>query len=306
MPMMDQTNPVFDFIHAPDGTRLRTGFWPALGECGGEVFLIGGHREFMEKYAEFIGELQQHGLNVHSLDHRGQGLSDRSLEDPVKSHCEDFANFVSDLDFFIGTRKKETGLPLYLVAHSMGAHIALRYLHDHPAIFDKAVLFAPLTGINLGNAFVATLAPCVVELAVGLGWGRSFAWGQGAKRGVEQRQMDMPFLTHDARRYETESQLLEERPELFVGGATYGWVQAALKSLNMVRKKSYLEKIKTPLLILLAEEERVVINATTFEMFETHPTAKIVMVKGARHEIYRETDDIREKMWEEVGAFLEI
>ena len=68
---------------ATDGTRLRIGHWPAAS-ASRRVILCHGRTEFLEKYREVIGELNNRGCDVWSMDWRGQGLSDRMLVNPQK------------------------------------------------------------------------------------------------------------------------------------------------------------------------------------------------------------------------------
>jgi len=72
------------------------------------------------------------------MDHRGQGLSERALENLHKSYVENFQYYISDLNIFIQnivnphcSFNNKFHKP-YLLAHSMGGAIAARYLQDHP------------------------------------------------------------------------------------------------------------------------------------------------------------------------------
>ncbi|MBW2643739.1 MAG: alpha/beta hydrolase, partial [Deltaproteobacteria bacterium] len=71
---------VYNFMTMSDNQRIRYGIWHShKEEKRGSVILLNGRKEFMEKYAETIRELNQRGFNVYSLDWRGQGLSSRML-----------------------------------------------------------------------------------------------------------------------------------------------------------------------------------------------------------------------------------
>ena len=43
-------------------------------------------------------ELNLRGLDVYTMDWRGQGLSDRHLENPQKGHIETLEEYLSDLN----------------------------------------------------------------------------------------------------------------------------------------------------------------------------------------------------------------
>ena len=67
------------FETAPDGTRLRIGHWPSATGGHRRIVLCHGRTEFLEKYAETIGELTARGFDVWSMDWRGQGASGRAI-----------------------------------------------------------------------------------------------------------------------------------------------------------------------------------------------------------------------------------
>ena len=118
-------------------------------ETRGVCVLLHGQTEFIEKYAEVIGELNARGFTVATFDWRGQGASARALADPLKSYVRDFAQFDDDLQSFLEqiVRPMSDAPPLAL-AHSMGAHILLRTLHDEPGAFRAAVLTAPMLAVS--------------------------------------------------------------------------------------------------------------------------------------------------------------
>ena len=110
--------------------------------------MLNGRREFMEKYRETIGELIERDFDVYSLDWRGQGLSSRMLANRHKGFIEDFDIYLNDLQMFVSNIVIPKAIdPLIILAHSMGGHIALRFIHDHPKMVERAVLTAPMIDI---------------------------------------------------------------------------------------------------------------------------------------------------------------
>src|ERR1700749_2879909 len=135
------------FITTPSGAPLRTAVFEAPVDTPrrGVCVLLHGQTEFIEKYAEVIGELQARNYAVATFDWRGQGGSSRALSDPRKAHIRDFREYDEDRATFLEQVVKPmgAGAPLSL-AHSMGAHILLRTLHDRPRSFGGAVMSAPM------------------------------------------------------------------------------------------------------------------------------------------------------------------
>ena len=134
----------FDFRGA-DNACLRAGLFPAPA-ARGTVVLMAGRSEFIEKYFEVIGELQQRGFNVATMDWRGQGLSDRLLPVREKGHIADFRSFRADLmRFSEEVAMQRFAGPYVLLTHSMGGAPALQILGDGYDRFACAVLCAPMT-----------------------------------------------------------------------------------------------------------------------------------------------------------------
>lgn len=125
------------------------------------IVISNGRIESYLKYQETIYDLYQQGFSVFALDHRGQGLSDRLTENPHQGHVNQFADYVSDFAEFIETVVLPTEhQSMAILAHSMGGAIATHYLHQHPNVFDCAVLSSPMFGIvlPLNNKAVLWLA----------------------------------------------------------------------------------------------------------------------------------------------------
>ncbi|WP_321392701.1 alpha/beta fold hydrolase [Emcibacter sp.] len=303
-------NSKIECLQAPDGISLRIASILPEGPVRGQIVVVNGHREYLEKYQEFFQDLLDRGLQVFSMDLRGQGLSGRLLEDRHRSYINSFDLYLSDLALVLthfglmSRRNREK--PLYLLGHSMGGHIAFRFLHDHPGVFDKAVLLSPMMGINLGPPLKAQLSRWLIKLACLLGFEKEYAPGQEPKTGEELQLLVSDLLTHDVSRYETESRIMTSNPDLYSGGATFGWLRAALQSIQTVRRPGYAEAVKLPLLAFLAEAERLVVNDTAHEVLKRLPNGRIEIVRGAYHEIYRETDEIRREMWTVLEEFLAV
>src|SRR5207247_5000458 len=160
-------------------TRLRTAVFERAHDTNprGVCVLLHGQTEFIEKYDEVIGELNERGFTVATFDWRGQGGSARALADPLKCHVGNFAEYDEDLAAFLEQVIKPMGAaPPLVLAHSMGAHVALRTLHDRPSIISAAVFSAPMLAVSTRGQprWIASLATTAMNLA-----GRSTAWVMG-------------------------------------------------------------------------------------------------------------------------------
>lgn len=296
-----------DFFTVSDGTKIRTGYFPAAGQPTSTILLLNGHREFIEKYTEFIEDFQSRGFNVYTMDHRGQGLSQRALEDRNKSHNPDFDKLVTDIDQLVQEKIKPAhlGHPFYIVAHSMGALLALHYLHDTGELVEKAVLLSPLTELNTRSRFFIMLMKIFFAVMNAIGFGSKFAPGQARGQSMINHDEAFSKLTHDQMRYQWSQDALSANPDLFIGGVTYGGAAGTTRSLKKLAGKGYIGAIKTPILCLLSEQEHVVNNKSTQTLMKKMLNVRIETIPGARHEIYRETDEIRNIILQKIDRFLE-
>lgn len=279
---------------APDGTMLRIGHWPAPGATR-RVILCHGRTEFLEKYAETIAELHARGCDVWSMDWRGQGLSGRTLTNPQKGHIGDFSTYVSDLAWFMDRIAKDVSGETILLGHSMGGHIALRALLEGHVTADRVILTAPMIDLpmrRISRAAIATLcrAACLT------GFGGRYIVGLG-DYDPERVRFDGNPLTGDAKRFAAIHTAIAATPGVEMGSPTFGWLNAAFRSIAKLRKLSKDKHPACPVLICTAMADTVVSVAAQSEVNESMPNCTQIRIQGARHEILHETDEIRRQFW---------
>ena len=232
-----------------EGVRLRAAYWPGSG--AGTVLLLHGRTEFIEKYLETVTELRARGYAVWTLDWRGQGRSTRLLPDPVPNHVLSFEDHLRDLEQVIALAEPSLARPFLVLGQSMGAHLALRLMALRPAVFERAVLAAPMVDflrpgrMPLRAAHMLSWSACAVP-----GMAGRFAPGTG-RIPDPARPFDGNPLTSCARRFAADL-AWHSRPELVVGGATWGWLRAAAGSIAIMRRAGFARRVTAPVLMLLA------------------------------------------------------
>ncbi len=103
---------------------------------------------FCEKYSDCANVLHALNYNTVVFDWRGQGLSSRALPDRHKGHVDSYDEYVGDLEKVLTHAAHLYGNePIYLLAHSMGGHVALRTLAQRPDLIRAAILSAPMVDI---------------------------------------------------------------------------------------------------------------------------------------------------------------
>jgi len=291
----------YDVMKTPDEREVRYGIWCNPKEPRrGSILLLNGRREFMEKYTETIGELIERGFDVYSMDWRGQGLSTRMLADRHKGFIEDFDVYLNDLKLFVSNRVIPNAIgPVMILAHSMGGHMALRFIHDHPGMADRMVLTAPMIDI-FGSSLTRWGARFISRAANKAGFNRTYVFGSGIDT---DEKFEGNNLTSDPVRFMATAKKIEENPDLALGGVTFGWVSAALKSIDILRNPRFAEQIGTPILMISAGEDRIVSNTAQKKICSLLPNCRFMEIPGARHEILVETDAVRSVFWHEFDRF---
>jgi lysophospholipase len=282
--------------------RLRAGVFEAKPATRGVCVLLHGQTEFIEKYGEVIGELNARGFTVATFDWRGQGGSQRPLADPLKSYVKDFAQFDDDLASFLEQVVKPISeTPPMALAHSMGAHILLRTLHDKPSAFRAAALSAPMIAVS-ARGYPAWLARFVTSAYYGLGQGGSFAWGMAA-RDPFLIDFNNQLVTSDRTRFQNTQDFLKDHPDLRLAGPTWGWLEAAYKSMARVNAPGFAEAIPMPVLVAGPGKDRICLTPATRAFAARLPKGEYLDLPDSEHEILMENDSIRARFWSAFDAF---
>ncbi len=290
---------------ASRGTALRAARWPAPdrgGAAPGTVLICTGRSEFIEKYLFVVAELRARGFAVVVFDWRGQGLSQRPLDNARKGHVDRFADYEGDLLAVVDqVLRPFCPKPWFGLAHSMGGAIALNAAADHPGLFRRLVLSAPM--VEIARLPFAGTARAVARLCRYIGLGRRFI-PLGRKRSLRFGTFDMNLLTSDERRYRISLDHMQVEPRLALGAPTLGWLHAAFTAMTRLQAADYPERMKTPVLAVVPGADRVVEPRATERLVARLRASRVVTVPGSRHEILMERDLYRQQFWAAFDAFV--
>jgi lysophospholipase len=118
----------------------------------------------------------------------------------------------------------------------------------------------------------------------------------------------LPFednrVTSDRVRYARVQTVLRHHPELRLCGPTFGWLEAAFRSMDRMREPGYAEAISTPLLIFGAGRDQIVDTEAIRAFVKRLPNARYVELADAEHEILMENDVIRARFWKAFDVFV--
>jgi len=273
---------------------------PPRGVCA----ILGGQTEFLEKYGEVVGELTARGFAVAAFDWRGQGGSMRRLPDMLKVHVGDFEEYDEDLEAFIDQIVQPmSDRPALALAHSMGAHNLLRMLHDRPKCFAAAVMTAPmLRASTRGNP--AWLVRLICRAHNLNGASTDWVWGMDRRDPLAMTFEDN-LVTSDRGRFARMQDMLAANPAIRLAGPTWGWLEAAYRSMARVASPGFAEAIATPILIVGAGRDRIVQTAAARAFAHRLPNGTWLELEDSEHEILMENDSIRSRFWAAFDAFVE-
>ena len=282
-----------------DGIRVRTSFW-AANDPVGTVFVFPGRADYIEKYGGLANFCLSNNLNVIAIDWRGQGLSERLLDDKNIGHIEDFKNYQNDVEVIIN-EAKDAGLvkPWIIFAHSMGGLIGLRTLHDNP-VFKKVVFTSPMWGIQM-PPILKSGASIIMSLISLIGKMETYAPTTSPETRILNEEYEFNKLTSDIRNFKLLRQQLIQHPDLQIGGPSSAWVSAALDEIEFQIGK---EPPITPALCFLGEKEEIIDNLAVREFCKNWDSCDLISIPNAKHDLLMEKKMILHSLFEKLEKFI--
>ncbi|SFV52157.1 Lysophospholipase L2 [hydrothermal vent metagenome] len=253
------------------------------------IVISSGRTEGMVKYQELLYDLNQNGYSVYILDHRGQGYSQRLVEDKQMGYVDNFFHYVDDLKFFVSNYVPHNKKRI-LLGHSMGGAIAALYVERYRDDFDALILSSPMCEPSIVvpsmSGFFCKLVEKKQEDA------KRYIRGT-ASYDILNYEFDGNDLTHSKKRFEIMKKAYVKEPQTRVGGPSLQWLKEACKWSAVSVEKANL--ITIPVLLLQGENDSVVTHEAQIAFCQRALHCKGVTIKGAYHELFIEKDTIRQK-----------
>ena len=265
------------FFESWDGSELYyREFQPEKKK--GALVVLHGLAEHSGRYRFFWDYFVRRGWAIYLMDQRGHGRSPGS-----RCHANHFQDLIEDLESFVRmVAAKEKKLPLFLVAHSFGAQVAVNYLARNPKEIRGAVLSGPNLRLSL------PVSPLKRYL------------GTAAARFIPTfsiaNEIDPAWVSRDAAVVAAyaEDPLVENKISLRLGAEILD---------NLDRVMGLAPKIKLPSLLLHGEADRITSIEGTKEFFaKMQVKDKALKIYPGYHENFNETN--REQIFEEIESWL--
>ena len=221
------------------------------------------HSRRYEELGEFMGG---HQFSTFAMDLRGHGASEGR-----RGHVRRFDVLLQDLDRF---RREVQGLvpvhlPLFLLAHSLGGLIGLRYLEEYEVPIHGAVITSPWLGTAVDVPRWQVLAANVLNRVL-----PAFPFPY---------EIDADDLTHDPERaadYRDDPVIHSTiTPRLFTEVSS---------AIDLALRRG--DRLRVPILFLLAGEDRVVDTPRSLAFARSLPAENVTIdvLEGHHHEVLQE------------------
>jgi alpha-beta hydrolase superfamily lysophospholipase len=116
------------FFAGRDGERLTYRRWAGAEPTKAVLAVLHGYLDHGGRYAHVAEHFGALGYRIYVLDQRGHGRSGG-----VRAFANRFGDYLDDLGRFLGViREREGERKLFIVAHSFGALVSLRYAAVNP------------------------------------------------------------------------------------------------------------------------------------------------------------------------------
>ena len=231
------------------------------------IVVVHGYAEHTGRYEAVGSWLAARGCAVQAYDQLGHGRSDGP-----RGHVGRFDDFLDDLDAFLALcRAEQSGIPVYVLGHSMGGLIVAAWAQRRRANVDGVILS--------GAALVAGEVPSRFQIGL----------LQLLRRIAPRLRMPRPIapeaLSRDpevGRRYLADP-LVFQHMTLSLAGALLDAGQATLGGADQVQSAT---------LVLHGEDDPIVLASGSRRFFEglTTPGSDLRIYPGLRHEIFNEPE----------------
>ena len=290
------------FINGFDNKRLRVALWN-INSDEGTIILQSGRTEFIEKYYEVIEGFISRGYCVAAMDWRGQGLSDRTCKNIRLGHIDSFEEYDKDLIKTLEIYNKICPKPWIGFGHSMGGCLMASNFVENQEIYKALILCAPMLSIQSRSSLRILVSVLGSVSSIGF---KDFAinkpnWDH--EQGWLEEEFNDNFLTSDQYRFNRVYRLISKEHALGVKGLSLGWIYEAIKRTNLFKDKKWGTLVEKPSLLLNATRDRLVSPSGNVQILSKFRNSHVENI-DSRHEIFMESDPIRNKAWEKVDEFL--
>jgi alpha-beta hydrolase superfamily lysophospholipase len=241
-----------------------------------------GLGEHSGRYDNVVRQLLPRGISIWAPDHRGHGQSDGP-----RGHVSSFYQYVDDLHTLVALSRDTLpeGAKIFLLGHSLGGLIALRFVARFPEVIDGVIVSSPSLGLPEDlpavKAFIGRIMSSLwptLTLANGL---------------------DPSKLSHDEEvvRAYIEDPLVHDR-------VSARWFTEFVSAMEAANRS--VPEIQVPLLMQLAGDDHLTSAEASKRFFRDLSLADktLYIYEGLYHETYNEPEQQRERVLADLDTWL--
>ena len=258
---------------ASDGVSLFCR-WQLATPSLARIFVVHGAAEHSGRYEFLCTFLQTHGYSVFAADHRGMGRSSGPTGD-----VENFGKYVEDLERFVSLVEGALGAaPTFLLGHSMGTVVTVRYALQHPTGLRGLVL------MSMPVAITARPGPILDRLA------------KAASRYLPQLKVPIGIRSEQLSSDQAVVKAAEDDP-LIDRFATLRWSTAMLDASNTL--ETLVKRVAKPILVMHGEQDTIADCSGVLNLKRglANSLSRVVIFPGLRHELHNEAKPSRENVF---------
>lgn len=240
------------------------------------VILVHGYLNHSGQFRHLIRFLVEQGFAVGVFDLPGHGHSSGD-----EAAIDSFGQYTQAVEDFMAVVKSRLDGPYYAVGFSLGGAIVMDLLAEgRAAVFEKSVLAAPLAHWSLYEQSKDTYKVYS-------------AFTDRIARFHQKNSSDKAYLVFNRTQDYLQCKSLSLR-----------WVKALFEWNEKIEG---MPPCQTPALVLQGDKDSTVEWRYNLELIrKKYSNAQIVMIEGARHELFNEAESYRDKALAALGHYLNV
>ena len=243
------------------------------------IQILHGFCEYSRRYTNLIDHLVKENFVVFIHDHKGHGKSEGT-----RNHITTLNTFANDAHILTELiLKKYPNVPLFLIGHSMGSLVAQRYAIRYQKELKGLILSGSGTSPPKFPKMLEIFTKIMVKIAPKL----------KGDAGIDPENISSdPESVED---YKTD-------PLIDYKKGTVGMGIAMMNHYSEIKEE--IGKIQIPVLMQRGSDDVMIIGEK--ELFEDLKTKdkEFIVYENAKHEIYTEIKEIREKAFNDVTKWI--
>ncbi len=294
-----------EWLNTEDNIRIRAAYWLTEQPIG-TIIIFPGRNEYIEKYGRTCKKFSEMRFNSLVIDWRGQGLSDRLLQNYLIGHVDEFTDYQNDVKAIVKfAEMNELAKPWYLLAHSMGGTIGLRAIKNGLPV-EKVIFSAPMWEIKM---HLNHIADSILHL-----YGRNsyliykmlkmekeFVPRTDQIPYLKTAQFEKNSLTTDKDYFKYLKNQILIHPELALAGPSIKWLNTALLECQKLKKTI---PPKIPCLTISSPNDKIINNAVIKKVMGKWKNSTHLEIDNAEHELLMEDKDLLQLIYSVIRNFL--